>query len=209
MNKKRKTISGAVFEGVQYIFAALFIAMFLQSQVLAMSVVNQQSMENTFLAGEKLVVEKISYGMQEPERGDIIVFLNDETWGETNTKGLKNRLKIYFNDLSLRLDGKYREDRLIKRVIAVGGDEIVIKEGYVYLNGEKLEEPYTKTSTYAQNISVIVPEGYVYVLGDNRERSIDSRVFGSIEIEHIEGRVIFRLLPLKRMGNPNVSYMVK
>ncbi len=200
--KQKKSIIHELIEWTLYLFSAVIVASILHSQVFAMTIVNQQSMENTLIEGQKLVMEKISYEFHEPRCGDIVVFLNNETKGLTNTEGFINKLIIYVNDISLKLKGENRNDRLIKRVIAVAGDEITIKDGYVYVNGEKLDEPYTKTITPDQNISEIIPEGYVYVMGDNRSNSKDSRSFGSVEIKQIEGKIIYRLSPINKIGKP-------
>lgn len=95
---------------------------------------------------------------------------------------------------------------LLKRVIGVAGDRIDIdREGNVYVNGEKLEEPYVKEKNLGKcelTFPYEVPEGMYFVLGDNRAISIDSRIrsIGSIETDQIVGRVVFRAWPLGRMG---------
>ncbi len=195
--KAQNRVIREVIEWFLYLFSAFIIASILHTQVFAMTVVDQSSMEDTLIEGQKLVMERISYKIHEPVRGDIIVFLQDE-----ETDGILERVKIFFNDISLKLKKQKREDRLIKRVIAVGGDELTIKGGYVYVNGEKMEEQYIKTLTPNEMVSEIVPEGYVYVMGDNRAVSKDSRYFGPINLDHIEGKVVFRLLPLNEMGKP-------
>lgn len=186
-----------VIEWFLYLFSAFVIASILHTQVFAMTVVNQSSMENTLIEGQKLVMERISYQVHEPMRGDIIVFLQEE-----DTDGFLEKVKIFFNDISLKLKGEIREDRLIKRVIAVGGDELTIKGGFVYVNGEKMQEQYIKTLTPDEVISEVVPEGFVYVMGDNRAVSLDSRYFGPIKTDHIEGKVVFRISPIDKMGKP-------
>ncbi|MBP7175352.1 MAG: signal peptidase I [Thermoclostridium sp.] len=195
--KTQNKVIKEVIEWFLYLFSAFIIASILHTQVFAMTVVDQSSMENTLIKGQRLVMERISYNLHEPMRGDIIVFLQEE-----ETDGILERVKIFFNDISLKLKKQNREDRLIKRVIAVGGDELTIKGGYVYVNGEKLEEHYIKTMTPDEIYAEIVPEGYVYVMGDNRAISKDSRFFGPIELDHIEGKVIFRLSPIDKIGKP-------
>lgn len=84
----------------------------------------------------------------------------------------------------------------VKRVIAVGGDVVDIKEGNVYVNGEKLEEPYlyedyTKKKIGGVQFPYTVEEGKVFVLGDNREVSEDSRQFGAVIGKQIKGKILF------------------
>ncbi|NLO40361.1 MAG: signal peptidase I [Ruminiclostridium sp.] len=195
--KTQNKVIREVIEWFLYLFSAFIIASILHTQVFAMTVVDQSSMEDTLIEGQKLVMERISYKIHEPMRGDIIVFLQKE-----ETDGILERVKIFFNDIRLKLKKQNREDRMIKRVIAVGGDELTIKGGYVYVNGEKMEEQYIKTLTPNEIVTEIVPEGYVYVMGDNRAISEDSRYYGPIKLDHIEGKVVFRLLPINEMGKP-------
>lgn len=198
MDKQLKVkVIREVVEWGLYLFSAFVIASILHTQVFAMTVVNQSSMENTLIEGQKLVMDRISYQVHEPMCGDIIVFLKGE-----ETDGILKKVKVFINDIDLKLHGKMREDRLIKRVIAVGGDEVTIREGYVYVNGEKIDEQYIKTLTSGAIITEVVPDGYVYVMGDNRQVSEDSRYFGPIKIENIEGKIVFRILPLDKMGKP-------
>ncbi|WP_446715402.1 signal peptidase I [Caloramator sp. Dgby_cultured_2] len=86
----------------------------------------------------------------------------------------------------------------MKRIVALPGERLEIKEGSVFINGKKLQEDYLSpgTQTYAEtDIDMIIPEGYVFVLGDNREVSEDSRYIGPIPIDHIKGHAIFKIYP--------------
>ena len=195
--KQKNKFVREVVSWLLFICVPLLVVVLLQSQVFALTEVRQSSMENTLIEGQKLILEKISYEIHKPNRGDIVVILLDD-----EARGFIQRLKIYANDVNLKLEGKSRDDRLIKRVIAIGGDEIQVIDGYVYINGDRLNEIYTKTLTPNEILSEFVPEGYVYVMGDNREGSRDSRNFGPVKLEQIEGKVIYRLLPLDKMGKP-------
>ena len=93
----------------------------------------------------------------------------------------------------------------IKRVIALPGEHIQIKDGKVYINGEELKEDYLAEDVVTeaeggQFLDVIVPEGTVFAMGDNRGHSADSRRFGCIPYEKIEGKVVLRFWPLNVFG---------
>jgi signal peptidase I len=93
----------------------------------------------------------------------------------------------------------------IKRVIGLPGETVSFRDGYVYINGQRLDEPYiggpiTTCNTADGCHAGQVPDGYVYVLGDNRDNSSDSRVFGFVKIDDIIGKAWFANWPLDRIG---------
>lgn len=99
---------------------------------------------------------------------------------------------------------RYTEEPLIKRVIAVGGDAVAIKEGTVYVNGEPLKETYTFGETENKQFvgTQAVPEGYYFVLGDNREISKDSRyeIIGMVSEKDVVGKALLRVWPISDFG---------
>jgi signal peptidase I len=101
-----------------------------------------------------------------------------------------------------------RENRLIKRVIGVPGDILEIKNGEVFVNYLKINETYIKGITYPYRTEdkITIPEGKVFVMGDNRENSSDSRLFGFVDIESIEGKAAFRYWPFDRFIKFDYSY---
>ena len=139
-------------------------------------VVKQESMQPTFYSDSYIVVSRQAYNLfGDVERGDVIVF--------------KSKL----------LNEKGEQKHLIKRVIAVGGDTIEIKDGYVYVNGEAIDEPYVAEEGISGEMSsVTVEEGKLFVMGDNRRVSQDSRSpeLGQVEESSIVGKVVLRILPL-------------
>ena len=138
-------------------------------------VVKQESMQPTFYSNDYVIVSRQAYNLfGDVERGDVIVFKSD------------------------LVDENGEQKHLIKRVIAVGGDTIEIKDGYVYLNGEMLDEPYVAEEGISGEMgSVTVEEGKMFVMGDNRRVSQDSRSpeLGQVEESSIVGKVVLRIYP--------------
>lgn len=176
------------------------------------TVVKQVSMQPTFVENQRLILNRLAVTFDhEWERGDIITFeapsnptvsleeadlLNPIAKYENEPKSLINKFSYYVLEI-----GKMS---YIKRIIGLPGDHVQIKNGKVYLNGEEYEEPYLNgVETGDMNgifTDVIVPENCVFVMGDNRPHSTDSRCFGCIPMEKIEGKVVFRFWPLNKLG---------
>lgn len=91
------------------------------------------------------------------------------------------------------------EQMYLKRVIGVEGDVIEIKEGFVYVNGSALEEPYTNEPPQYEMAKMVVPEGHYFVLGDNRNNSFDSHEWGTVAKEKTKGKVLAVILPFNRI----------
>jgi signal peptidase I len=193
-----KRILLEVFEYVKIIIIALLITNFLNVFVFSLSEVRQSSMEKTLMENDQLIVERLSYTFGQPQRGDIIVFIDELEVNNT----IPARIKRLYEDMLSKIRQKDGHLRLVKRVIGLPGDEINIEDGYVFVNGERLEEEYLSVPTNAKNLDypLIVQEDSYFVLGDNRTVSLDSRDFGSVPIEKIEGRVMFRFWPVNKFG---------
>jgi signal peptidase I len=144
------------------------------------SVVPTGSMEGTILVGDHLFMDKFLYGPEIPllhwrmpvlktiHRGDIVVF-----------RYPRNPEEIY-----------------LKRVAAVGGDRLEIRDGVLFINSRAISEPYAvhhgpAHSRYEQMAPIIVPQGKLFVLGDNRDNSSDSRDWGFVPVENVIGEPMF------------------
>ncbi|EPY2272028.1 signal peptidase I [Clostridium sporogenes] len=195
--KVKKEIQSWIFS----ILGAILIAGLVNSKVFAKVRVQQNSMENTLLTNEQLVVDKLSYNFAEPKKGDIIIFHENKEKGtiaEDTLDMVDNIISIFNNNN----DSIEKDDRLIKRVIGIPGDEIDIKDGHLYLNGKKLEESYVKGETIEREfkLPIKVSENKLFVLGDNRMISKDSRMFGLIDYKQVEGKAIYRVYPFNHVG---------
>jgi signal peptidase I len=139
-------------------------------------VVEGESMYPTFDSGDYLIVDQLTYRLNEPERGDVIVFR------------YPNNPDVFY----------------IKRVIGLPGETVSIKEGVVSIlkadgTTVTLDEPYVvaEDATYTEN--TVVGQGEFFVMGDNRPRSSDSRVWGLLPEKDLMGRAFLRLLPASQI----------
>lgn len=205
--------SKEIFEWIVCILIALIIVVLIKAFVGFPTVVSGASMDSTLKDKQRLWVSRIGIEIHKyPKRGDIITFEAPSTTYVTKasynpddvTAEYKNDSKGIGEKLKSSID-IFGETSFIKRVIGLPGDYVEIKNKSVYLNGQALEEKYLDAGTVTDSaegffLDVVVPDGYVYVLGDNREVSGDSRRFGCIPIDKIEGKAVFRFWPLNKLG---------
>ena len=177
-----------LFDWIYSIVVALFIAMIIHIFLFVPTKVSGQSMYPTLNNGEYLIVSKISHVFREtPEYGDIVIIDSrthrERSWRDDLEEPMKNYIAIF--------DRSSREHNVwVKRVIGKGGDTLAFKEGHVWRNGEKLEEPYiNEPMEFSMDGSYTVPEGTVFVMGDNRNHSSDSRFIGPVPVDHVLGKV--------------------
>ena len=128
--------------------------------------VDGSSMEPTLHSGEFVIVNKLTYKLGQPEIGDVVVF-------------------HYPRD---------PEQEYIKRVIGLSGDQVLITDGKVYINGQMLEEDYIN-SPPAYQATWEVPEDSLFVLGDNRNNSADSHSWGPVPLNYVVGKAVLVYWP--------------
>lgn len=175
-----KAIVKEIISTVLYLAAVMCAIYLLITYVGQRTVVNGDSMEPTLSSQDNLIVDKLTYRFQDPERFDIIVF-----------------------------PFRYKENTFyIKRIIGLPGERVRIDEkGVIYINNKELTESYGREVIKPQFIGLAAkeiqlgPDEY-FVLGDNRNNSSDSRVpeVGNIKRDEIIGRAWVRIWPLKEFG---------
>lgn len=152
---------------------ALVTVILLNTYVFILPKVPSESMMNTIMIGDRLYVNKM-FDVDKVRRGDILVFKSNY---ESNKM-------------------------LVKRLIGLPGETVDIKtNGEVYIDGEKIEEPYAIKDDYKEQ-TFIIPENSYFFLGDNRPNSGDSRYWENpfINKKDIIGKAIFRIFPFSRIG---------
>jgi signal peptidase I len=175
----------AFFDWVVVVGVALFVAILVRTFLLAHFVVEGESMMSTLHSGDRVFVNKLSYRLHDPNRGDVVVL--HEITGAS-------------------------ERDLIKRVIALEGEEVEIRNCVVYIDedpndtvvAKKLVEPYLDPAVVAPTSwceygPTVVPADTVFVMGDNRPGSSDSRSLGPIQIDDIVGRAFVVFWPRSDM----------
>lgn len=130
------------------------------------------SMQPTLCPGDRIIVSKIAYRWRKPQRGDVIVF---------------------------RFPLDTSRD-FIKRVIALEGETVEIKNSCVYVNGRRLNEPYLPKELMPNYGPFTVPKGCYFVMGDNRNNSEDSRVWGALASKYLVGKALVIYWPPGRVG---------
>jgi signal peptidase I len=168
----------ALFDWAVVIVVALLVAFLVRTFVLAHFVVDGTSMFSTLHDDDRVFVNKLSYRLHDPNRGDVVVLHQDAGEG----RGISDR-------------------DLIKRVVALPGETIEVRSCRVLIDGQQLEEPYldpevvTPGNCGGDLAPITIPEEHVFVMGDNRGGSQDSRALGPIEEDDLVGRAFVVFWP--------------
>lgn len=176
----REVVIREIKEWTHSIIVALILTLVIRTFVVQAFKIPSGSMRPTLLEGDKLFVNKYVYRFEKPQRGDIIVF-------------------------------KYPEDPkkdFIKRLVAMEGETVEIKDGKIVVDGKALDDSESFGKFYYYNHDpfggpydkIKVPQNSYYVLGDNSANSTDSRFWGFVPGKNVIGKAIFRWWPLNRIG---------
>jgi len=167
----------AAAEWAILIVAALVIAIVIRTFVFQAFYIPSESMVPTLKIGDRVLVNKLSYKLHDPRRGDIVVFKAPEA---ARTAEIKD---------------------LVKRLVGLPGDTIEGRDGQIFINGRALSEPYLPADVKSRTFGPekVPPDSY-FMLGDNRQYSKDSTFFGPIKRDQLIGRVFMRIWPPSHLG---------
>lgn len=162
----------ALKKGFRTAFPAAVISLLVNAFVVQAMVVQGPSMKPNLNFSHRVLVDKISYRVSHvPERGDVVV-----------------------------VDLPQEPTLLVKRTVALPGETVAVRGGQVFIDGEPLEEAWATRQGGPDYPPARVPAGHVFVLGDNREVSRDSRWFGPVPLDAIDGRVGWIVWPPQEIG---------
>jgi signal peptidase I len=180
------------------IIIAFAVALLLKSFVLQAFFIPSASMEETLQIGDRVLVEKVSYRWGSPGHGDVVVFEkdldpsaqakpdDDPSLGEKVTDAFKGLFGFPTGD----------SQDFIKRVIGVAGDVVEGRNGRVFVDGKRIDEPYLQPGMQTSDFGPVkVPESQIFVMGDNRTNSADSREFGPVPVDKVVGRAFLLIWP--------------
>jgi signal peptidase I len=194
---------GALVELVLIVAAALGLALLIQAFLVKPYRIPSASMEPTLAIGERVLVNRVNYHFDDPSRGDIVVFHPPEgaVSGGPGECGVTTATP---GQACSRPTEKRADVNFIKRVVAVPGDSIAIRNGHAVVNGKVQRETFIKPCGVAGECDfpnpITVPPDHFFMMGDNRGESDDSRFWGPVPKKWIIGQAFFTYWPIKRIG---------
>jgi len=174
---------------------ALVVAFLLRSFVVQVFYILSSSMVPTLAVNDRIVVEKLTYRVREPVRGEVVVF----SGADRDAAGADDGA---FIDRAITAVGRFvgvvapDPSDLVKRVIGLPGDEVSIVDGLLHIDGVPYGEPYVAGPVASDYGPVVVPDGALFFLGDNRRNSADSRGgLGFVARDRVIGRAVAVVWP--------------
>ncbi len=194
------------------IIAALVVSIIVKTFLIHFFFIPSGSMENTLQVGDRIAVNKLGALFTDIKRGEVVVFGDPDNWlgnsAQSEDSGIGAVVKTGLITVGVLPDPA--KQYLIKRVIGVGGDNVVCcdTDGKLQVNGVSITEPYifegNKPSDMQFNVEI--PKGFIWVMGDHRAASADSRFHpesannGMVPLSKVVGRAIFVVWPLTDIG---------
>jgi signal peptidase I len=196
---KLSSLAGNSFvELVLIVAVALGLALGIQAFLVKPYRIPSESMEPTLDVGQRVLVSRFNYKLSDPDRGDVVVF-HPPVGAESNECGAPHP-----DDQACPRPVKKRDNvNFIKRIVAIPGDTVSVREGYAVVNGKEQRPGYLHpcspgTCNFPRPIKV--PPGHFFMMGDNRGASDDSRFWGPVPEDWIIGQAFSTYWPPKRIG---------
>jgi signal peptidase I len=195
--KKRKKKRSFWAELPGLLLTALVIAVLIKTFLIQPFWIPSESMLDTIHVNDRVMVNKLAYRLDEPDRGEIVVF-RDPAEAEVEESIPEAVIRSVLEAVGIRTRGR---DDLIKRVVGLPGETITIADNHVLVDGVAISEPYLPSGVVMPDDGpFVVGEDEVFVMGDNRNSSFDSRRFGNISEEDLVGRAFVIIWPLSNFG---------
>ena len=207
-------------ETVIILVSAIVLSLLVKTFLVQAFFIPSQSMHDTLIEHDRILVSKLTPGPFDLRRGDIVVFKDPGGWLPAAVVAEPGAVQGAVNS-ALTYIGLYPADaneHLVKRLIGLPGDRVAsVPGGPVTVNGEPLDEPYLAAGVAPSDIAfdVVVPENSIWVMGDNRSHSSDSRYNqgqaggGSVPVANVVGMAFVTVWPIERMGllrNPTSTF---
>lgn len=202
-----------ILEWIYCIVIALVLAMVFRYFIGTPTIVKMESMKPTLEQNQRLWLNRWGRTTHTlPQRGQIITFEEPAKleYSATEIEESKSNPVAKYNETNgvewfIKNFLEIGKRSYIKRVIALPGEHVQIKDGKVYINEQQLDEPYLQSGIVTDLLGngfddFTVPENCVFAMGDNRNHSTDCRAFGCIPLEKIESTVSIRIWPLDKWG---------
>jgi signal peptidase I len=194
------------------VIAALIVSILVKTFLIHFFYIPSGSMENTLQVGDRIAVNKFGALFTDIKRGEVVVFGDPDNWlgnsPESSDSGIGGVIKTGLITVGVLPDPA--KQFLIKRVIGVGGDNVVCcdKAGKLQVNGVSITEPYIYAGDKPSEVkfNIQVPNGFLWVMGDHRSASADSRFHpdsannGMVQMSKVVGRAVFIVWPVTHAG---------
>jgi signal peptidase I len=201
MREDRSTARRFVGSTPFLVLVALAVAILVKTFLVQAFYIPSESMVPTLEVGDRVFVNKLAYNFGDVGRGDVIVFENPNP-AELPDRGVVGGVLHWLAE-GIGVAQPENED-FIKRVIALPGETIEIRDNVVYIDGEPLDEPYLPPRAHLDNGDMkpkVVPEDSLFVMGDNRGNSADSRYgLGFVPVDNVIGRAFVVIWPPSSVG---------
>ena len=196
---KEQSSRGSFVELVTIVAVALGLALGIQAVLVKPFRIPSESMVPTLQIGQRVLVDRVTFRIGQPERGDVVVF-KPPAGADENTCGVSHS-----SDSPCPKATAARSDtNFIKRVVAIGGDRIKVIDGRVYLNGRRQREPFINEDKGCDICDlprqIQIPKGMYFMMGDNRGESADSRYWGPVPKKWMIGQAFMTYWPPGRVG---------
>jgi signal peptidase I len=194
----RRVRENSLVELVVIVALAIGLALGIQAVLVKPYRIPSESMEPTLDVGQRVLVSRVNYKVSDPDRGDVVVF-HPPQGAESNTCGAEHG----DNQLCSRPTGEKDDVNFIKRIVAVPGDSLAVRDGRAIVNGRLQKEDYARpcapgTCNFPEPVKI--PPGHFFMMGDNRGASDDSRFWGPVPEEWIIGQAFATYWPPRRIG---------